>query len=63
MGTGINISRGNEFHLKPINLRQVLAIVEGETSKTTNPFFGKADLKGLQIRIESRILALMVENR
>jgi len=63
MGTGINISRSNDFVFRPISLGQLLTIIEDEIGKTKNSLFGRVNLEGLDIRIKARIVAQMAENK
>ena len=63
MGTGINISRSNDFVFRPISLGQLLTIIEDEIGKTKNSLFGRVNLEGLDTRIKARIVAQMAENK
>jgi len=61
VSTGISINKSSGFVFKAHNLRHVLDIIEAEIGKTKNPLFGRVNLEGLQIRMESRILAIFEE--
>lgn len=58
MGSGISIQRASNPDISPI-ATTLLTIIEDEVRRTSNPWFGRASLDGLEARLAIRILALM----
>lgn len=58
MTLGISIQRAMNPDISGV-ATILLTIIEDEVKRTSNPWFGRANLEGLEARLAIRILALM----
>ena len=58
MTSGISISRASNPDISGV-ATTLLTLIEDEVKRTYNPWFGRANLEGLEARLAIRILSLM----